>query len=126
MTDHPPPPPPPPDAWPPSDFASVAEPPHGPSAGPQYQPTPTSGSNGHGIAGFVLGICSFITPYFGIVVGIVGIVLSRKGLTRSRTEGAPYGRLAMAGFVLSIVGTSINALVWILILVVGLSMGAGI
>jgi len=87
---------------------------------------PTTGSNGHGIAGFVLGICSFITPYVGIVVGIVGIVLSHKGLTRSRTEGAPYGRLAMAGFVLSIVGTSINGLVWILILVIGLSFATGV
>ena len=41
-------------------------------------------------------------------------------------EGAPYKRLAMAGFVLSIVGTSLNALIWILILVVGLSVGAGL
>ena len=32
----------------------------------------------------------------------------------------------MAGFVLSVVGTSLNALVWILILVVGLSLGAGV
>ena len=31
----------------------------------------------------------------------------------------------MAGFVLSIVGTAINALVWILIFVAGLSLGVG-
>ena len=126
MTDQPPPPPPSPDSWPSpeSPQASPAAPPtHYP--GSTTSPT-TAGSNGHGIAGLVLGICSFITPYLGIVVGIVGIVLSRKGLNRSKLEGAPYRRLAMAGFVLSIVGTSLHALVWILILVAGLSMGVGV
>lgn len=121
MTDQPPPPPPPPDSWPQPHSAQ-----NDPPAVPEHWPRPTSNSNGHGIAGFVLGICSFITPYLGIIVGIVGIVLSHKGLNRSKLEGAPYRRLAMAGFVLSIVGTSLNALVWILILAIGFSLGAGV
>ena len=120
MTDLPPPPP-SPDSWPPPESPQTA-----PAAPPGYSPKPMATSNGHGIAGFVLGICSFITPYLGIIVGIIGIVLSHKGLNRSKLEGAPYRRLAMAGFVLSIVGTSLNALVWILILAIGLSLGAGV
>ena len=72
-------------------------------------------SNGVGIAGFVLGICSFVVPYIGILIGIVGIVLSRIGLNRSNREGAPHRKLAKAGFVLSIIGTAINVLGWILI-----------
>ena len=121
MTDQLPPPPPSPDSWPEPRSAQ-----NDPPEAPGHLPQPASGSNGHGIAGFVLGVCSFITPYVGIVVGIIGIVLSHKGLNRSKLEGAPYGRLAMAGFVLSIIGTSLNALVWILILAVGFSLGAGV
>lgn len=79
-------------------------------------------SNGGAVAGFVLGVFSFI-PLLGTIVGVLGILLSRRGLSRSRLEGAPYGRLAMAGFVLSIIATSLNGLLWVIFLI-GVLVGA--
>ena len=82
-----------------------------------HSPGPSAGSNGHGIAGFVLGILS-LTPLVGIVLGFIGIVLSLRGLNRSNHEGAPHRRLAKAGLVLSIVGTAVNELIWSILLAI--------
>ena len=74
----------------------------------------------------VLGICSIVFSCFfvGSVLGIIGIVLSSKGRKMykdnpSLYEG--YGQLN-AGFIMSIIGTSLGALyiiywiIWVIIL----------
>ena len=74
----------------------------------------------------VLGICSIVFSCFfvGLVLGIIGIVLSGKG--RKMYKEAPalyegYGQLN-AGFIMSIIGTSLGALytiywiIWVIIL----------
>ena len=80
--------------------------------------SPPPDSNGRAIAGFVLGILSFITPYAGIILGIVGIVLSWQGRKHSEDTGAPHKGLATAGFVLSIIGSTVNAVVWVLLVLI--------
>ena len=74
----------------------------------------------------VMGICSIVFSCFfvGVVLGIIGIVLSGKGRKMykdnpSLYEG--YGQLN-AGFIMSIVGTALGALyviywiIWVMIL----------
>ena len=74
----------------------------------------------------VMGICSIVFSCFfvGVVLGIIGIVLSGKGRKMykdnpSLYEG--YGQLN-AGFIMSIVGTALGALyviywiIWVIIL----------
>jgi ABC-type phosphate transport system permease subunit len=74
----------------------------------------------------VLGICSIVFGCFfvGLILGILGIVLSSKG--RKMYKDNPelyegYGALN-AGFILSIIGTALSALytlywiIWVLIL----------
>jgi hypothetical protein len=74
----------------------------------------------------VLGICSIVFSCFfvGLVLGIIGIVLSNKG--RALYKASPtmyegYGQLN-AGFIMSIIGTSLGALyviywiIWVMIL----------
>lgn len=74
----------------------------------------------------VLGICSIVFSCFfvGVVLGIIGIVLSGKGRKMykdnpSLYEG--YGQLN-AGFIMSIIGTALGALytiywiIWVIIL----------
>lgn len=74
----------------------------------------------------VLGICSIVFSCFfvGLVLGIIGIVLSGKG--RKMYKEAPalyegYGQLN-AGFIMSIIGTCLGALytiywiIWVVIL----------
>jgi hypothetical protein len=68
----------------------------------------------NGTAVFVLGICSvlFSCLCIGIILGIIGLVLSREG--RSLYKHAPdlyegYG-LLNAGFILSIIGIVMGAL----------------
>ena len=74
-----------------------------------HSPEPKASSNRHGGAAFVLGVFSLI-PVVGMIVGPIGIVHSSGSLNQRRHEGAPRRRLALAGFVLSMVGTGINTL----------------
>jgi M penetrans paralogue family 26 len=80
----------------------------------------------------VLGICSivFSCVFVGLVLGIIGIVLSGKG--RKMYKEAPalyegYGQLN-AGFIMSIIGTCIGALytLYYVILVVIIGTGTSI
>ncbi|CAM4239877.1 DUF4190 domain-containing protein [Paenibacillus typhae] len=81
-------------------------------------PPPPAHTNGKSIASLVLGILSIVTPYIGLLFGIVAIILSALSLKeiRNRYEG---GRgLAIAGLVCGIVGTIIYALLILLFVVI--------
>jgi hypothetical protein len=74
----------------------------------------------------VLGICSIVFSCFfiGLILGIIGIVLSSKGRKLFRENPSIYtGSGALnAGFVMSIIGTVLGAIyivywvIWVLIL----------
>ncbi|MNN36831.1 hypothetical protein D3C81_1507420 [compost metagenome] len=89
-------------------------------------PSPPAHTNGKSIAALVLGILSIVTPYIGLIFGIVAIIMSAISLKeiRNRYEG---GRgLAIAGLVCGIIGTIIYALLILLFIVIILfAAGAG-
>ncbi len=62
----------------------------------------------------VLGICSIVFSCFfvGLVLGIIGIVLSNKGRALYKASPTMYEGYAQlnAGFIMSIIGTSLGAL----------------
>jgi len=61
---------------------------------------------GLSIAGFVLGILSLLVPFFGIILGIVGIVLSAIAIKHKQGIKG----LAVAGLVLSIISLGLTVL----------------
>lgn len=75
----------------------------------------------------VLGICSIVFNCFfvGVILGIIGIVLSSKG--RALYKASPgmyegYGQLN-AGFIMSIIGTCLGAVYIVYWIVVVMIMG---
>ncbi len=71
-----------------------------------------SGPRGLRIASLVLGICSIAIPYLGLILGIIGIVLSRKQ-RRIRREA-----LSLAGLITSIIGTVLWGLTILILIIV--------
>lgn len=62
-------------------------------------------SNGLGVGGFVcglLGLIFFWVPFFGLVLGLLGLILGGAGISSGRKSGAGIG-LAIAGLVLGLV-----------------------
>lgn len=70
--------------------------------------------HGKAVASLVLGICSCVTCFFGVgavigvILGIIGIVLSRKATSAGNTE-----TINKAGFILSIIGLCISGVVFV-------------
>ncbi len=87
------------------------------------------GNNNAGVAPLVLGILSlvfiFIFQPVGLILGIVGVVLANKAKI-----AAPDDMMAKAGFVMSLIGLIICAIitvVWIIFLaLVGMAVGFGL
>ena len=92
-------------------------PPPGPGFGgppPGFGGPPQGGSNGLAIAGLVLGILAIVTffvPYAGIVLGLIGLVLSILGRKRANETGVGGG-MAITGLILSIIGIIIG-IAWV-------------
>ncbi len=78
------------------------------------------------VAILVLGICSIVFGCFfiGLVLGIIGIVLSSKGRNLYKENPSLYNNYGMlnAGFIMSIIGTVVGGLyttwwlIWVVIL----------
>jgi hypothetical protein len=100
----------------PQGYQAPAPQPYGAPA-PQpygYAPVPQTPSNGLGVAGFVTGLVGLVlcwVPWFGMLLGLVGIVLSGIGIAQGKKKGASIG-LAIAGLVCGILAV----LVWIVLL----------
>ena len=78
---------------------------------PQIAPPQQKPMNGIGLAGMIVGIIAAVfcwMPVLGLASGIVGIVLSVKGLRRNAQ--CSMGGFAVAGLVLSIIGTAIGGI----------------
>lgn len=72
---------------------------------PYYVQPSTPPGNGLGVAGFVTGLLGLVlcwVPAFGIILAILGVVLSGVGIAVGKKKGAPVG-LAIAGLVCGIV-----------------------
>lgn len=67
---------------------------------------PVRGSGGLGIAALVVGICSIVIPYLGLILGIVGWILA--SIARKRGKDG----ISLAGLITSIVGTAIWTLIF--------------
>ncbi len=74
----------------------------------------------------ILGICSIVfSCMFGVILGIIGIVLSGKGIKMHKANPDLYdgwGQLN-AGYIMSIIGTCLGALGLIYWIVWGLILG---
>jgi hypothetical protein len=82
---------------------------------PQYPPVQQE-PKGLAVTSMVLGICSLVIPFVGIITGVLAIVFG--GVSRNHNEG---GRgMAIAGIVCGIV-----ALVGYLIWIIALAASAG-
>jgi hypothetical protein len=72
---------------------------------PVFVQTPAQPGNGLGVAGFVTGLLGLIfcwVPALGIVLAVVGVILSGVGIATGKKKGASTG-LAIAGLVLGII-----------------------
>jgi hypothetical protein len=77
----------------------------------QYsQPAPADGPKGFAITSMVLGICSLVIPYAGIILGILAVVFG--AVSRNKNES---GRgMAIAGLVTGIVALAL----WLIVIII--------
>ncbi|MCE3201184.1 DUF4190 domain-containing protein [Paenibacillus sonchi] len=80
-------------------------------------PPPPAKTNGKSVAALVLGILSVVTPYIGLLFGIIAIILSAISLKEIRTRYEQGKGMAIAGLVCGIVGTIIYAVIIALVVV---------
>lgn len=93
---------------------------------PYQQPYPTKQqgpASGKAITALVLGILSLLVPYVGLILGIVGIVFSKKALYEIETQNLSGKGMAVAGLTTSIIGVSLYSFVLFIILIFGISLG---
>ncbi len=66
----------------------------------------------------VLGIVSIVFWYFGIITGLIGLVMGAKSLKHLQPRGTKRGRgMAIAGIVCSIVALALWTLLLLVIIV---------
>lgn len=91
-------------------------PPYGYGA-PVPAQAPQKPMNGIGLAGMIFGIFTYIfcwVPVFGLILGLVGVILSGVGL--GRRERCSLNGFAIAGLVLSILGLVVALIMTIVVL----------
>lgn len=89
------------------------------AADPFDTPPPTKPAANKTEDGNTLAIAGFILAFF---VPIAGIICSWMGYKRSRDEGLPYGGLAKAGLIVSIVSVALSVLAVVIYVVVIVSV----
>ncbi|MFS0671832.1 DUF4190 domain-containing protein [Ornithinibacillus sp. 179-J 7C1 HS] len=76
----------------------------------------TQQTNGKAVAALVLGILSIVIPYVGLILGIIGIILSNSSLKEIVVTNEGGRGLAIAGRVTSIIGVAIYGILLVLII----------
>ncbi|WP_349410011.1 DUF4190 domain-containing protein [Pseudalkalibacillus sp. SCS-8] len=76
-------------------------------------------TNSNAIIGLVLSILSFTVPMFGIILGIIGIIVSKRGMNQIEETGQGGRGIAKAGFVLSIISVILQVLALLFMFTVG-------
>jgi hypothetical protein len=77
-------------------------------------------TNNKSIAALTLGILSILLPYIGLILGIIGLVLSSKSIKEINHSNENGRGLAISGKVCSIVGISLHGLL-ILLMILAIS-----
>ena len=72
-----------------------------------------TGTNSYAAASLTLGILSILIPFFGVVIGIVGAVLSRKAKSEIACSGEAGRGLATAGSICSVIGICLQVFMMI-------------
>ena len=77
-------------------------------------------TNSKSVAALSLGVLSLFIPFIGLILGVIGIVLSFKSIREinSSTEGGKG--LAIAGRICSVVGICIQLIIIVLIILFGM------
>ncbi|MFD1040368.1 DUF4190 domain-containing protein [Virgibacillus byunsanensis] len=70
-------------------------------------------TNGKAIASLILGILSIVSPYAGLILGIIGLILASISIKEIASSNQQGRGLAVAGRVCSIVGICINGLIFL-------------
>lgn len=65
--------------------------------------------NGMAIAGFVCSLASLLILWFTVVLPVLGIIFSLKGIRKADEEGAGYRGLAKAGVILGVISAVLEA-----------------
>ena len=55
----------------------------------------------------VLGICSLVFPFFGVVTAVIGLILGIVATSKQKAAGASSG-MAVAGIICSVIGLVAN------------------
>ena len=83
----------------------------------QQSPAPERSSNGLGIGGFVVSLCSAFlvwVPFLNLILALVGLILSAMGMKKE-----PKG-LAIAGLVISIIFLIVSV-IWVIVILAAAS-----
>lgn len=113
------PPPPSPPAQYPQQVTQQVYAPQQPAYGqPVMYPGVQAPTHGPAVASMILGILSLVLWWFGIITGIIGLVLGASSLKQCQPNGPKNGRgMAIAGITCSIIALSL----WLIVL---LAVGA--
>ncbi|QWC22529.1 DUF4190 domain-containing protein [Bacillus haikouensis] len=66
-------------------------------------------TNENAIISFVLGIVSLFLIQFGLIVGIIGVVIAKKSLNEIKARNENGRNFAIAGLIITILGIVIQA-----------------
>lgn len=72
-----------------------------------------AGTNSYAATSLTLGILSILVPFFGLVLGIVGAVVSKKAKSEIAFSGETGRSLAIAGSICSVIGICLQVFVMI-------------
>jgi hypothetical protein len=92
-------------------------------AGAGYAVTPNTTRNGIGVAAMVCGIVGLVfcwVPYFGLILGILGIVLGIVNVVAANKGEANNKGMGIAGLVLGIITVAI----FVILIVIGVALFA--
>ena len=72
-----------------------------------------AGTNSYAVASLTMGILSILAPFFGILFGFIGAVLSKKARMEMVFSGEDGRSLATAGSICSVIGICLQVLIMI-------------
>lgn len=74
-------------------------------------------TNGKAIASMVLGILSIVVPYIGLLIGIIGLVITKQASNEIKMTGEGGKGFVTTGLVTGIIGVAIWSLVFVVIII---------
>lgn len=85
--------------------------------GPPAQYAPVQRTDGLATASLVLGICAYFIPFAGLICALLALIFGNISMRRTRDNPVLGGHgMAVAGFILGLIGIAIAILFVVLIL----------